>query len=393
MEVPPIRKRLFPLFLFILLLFPVSASADALFSITQQPESVSVPMGMDTAVSIVAQGEGLQYHWYFKNAGLNQFYKSSCTEPVYSVTMKEECHGRQVFCAVSDAYGNYLQSQTVTLICNNGFQKDLYKLRPGETFSIASECNFLSDETILWHSSNTNIATVDNAGNVTGIADGTVIITGIGQTSGFRVYCSVKVCDLKRIALTFDDGPSSHTTRLLDYLAEHEDVKVTFFVVGNRLPYYEDAVRRIGQQGHELAYHSYGHATQTWLSDETILSDFETSAEILKGITDQPFTLWRTPGGSYNSRVLDCIPLPHIMWSVDTRDWATRSSNAVYHSILSNSKNGSIVLLHDLHETTVDGAIRAIEDMRDGDYVFMTVTELLNFHGISPEPHNSYSHG
>ena len=73
MEVPPIRKRLFPLFLclFILLLFPVSASADTLFSITQQPESVSAPMGAEVCVSVSAQGEGLQYQWYFKNTNRN----------------------------------------------------------------------------------------------------------------------------------------------------------------------------------------------------------------------------------------------------------------------------------------------------------------------------------
>jgi len=81
------------------------------------------------------------------------------------------------------------------------------------------------------------------------------------------------------------------------------------------------------------------------------------------------------------------------MWSVDTRDWATRSSSAVYHSIMNNSKNGSIVLLHDLHGTTVDGAILALEDMLEGDYEFLTVTELLSLDGIPPEAHQSYYRG
>lgn len=391
----PIRKKHFPLFLwlFVVLLLSVSASADTGFTISKQPESISVPMGMEAAVSVDVQGDGLQYQWYFKNAGRSNFYKTVCTDPTYSVAMNSERDGRQVFCAVSDAHGNYLQSQTVTLSADCGFQKELYKLRPDESISLAAQLNFETDEPIRWHSDSAAIATVDDAGTVTGISYGTVTITGIGQISGFRVHCKVKICDLKRVALTFDDGPSYHTTRLLDFLEAHEEVKVTFFVLGSRLDYYSDTIQRIVQQGHELAYHSYSHQKQTWLSDAGIIWGYEQSVEILKGITDQPFTLWRTPGGAYNSRVLDCIPLPHIMWSVDTRDWATRSSSAVYHSIMNNSKNGSIVLLHDLHGTTVDGAILALEDMLEGDYEFLTVTELLSLDGIPPEAHQSYYRG
>jgi len=350
-------------------------------------------MGMEAAVSVDVQGDGLQYQWYFKNAGRSNFYKTVCTDPTYSVAMNSERDGRQVFCAVSDAHGNYLQSQTVTLSADCGFQKELYKLRLDESISLAAQLNFETDEPLQWHSDSAAIATVDDAGTVTGISYGTVTITGIGQISGFRVHCKVKICDLKRVALTFDDGPSYHTTRLLDFLEAHEEVKVTFFVLGSRLDYYSDTIQRIVQQGHELAYHSYSHQKQTWLSDAGIIWGYEQSVEILKGITDQPFTLWRTPGGAYNSRVLDCIPLPHIMWSVDTRDWATRSSSAVYHSIMNNSKNGSIVLLHDLHGTTVDGAILALEDMLEGDYEFLTVTELLSLDGIPPEAHQSYYRG
>ena len=358
--------------------------------ITGQPENCTTLYGIDAVLSVDAQGEGLQYQWYYKNAGHNQFQKTACTDSTYAITMNEVRNGQQLYCAVSDMFGNYLQSQTVTLTGDCGFQKELYKLRPDESFSLASKLNFEAAEPITWHSSDTGIAVVDEHGNVTGLEHGTVTITGVGESSGFRVHCSVKICDLKRVALTFDDGPSSHTTRLLDFLAEHEEVKVTFFMVGNRLNNYVQTVQRIAQQGHELGYHSYGHKTQTRLSSANIISRFELSSEILADITDKPFTLWRTPGGAYNARVLDCIPLPHIMWSVDTRDWATRNSSSVYYSIINNSKDGSIVLLHDLHGTTVDGAIRAMEFMLEGDYEFLTVTELLSLDGTAPEPHSNY---
>lgn len=361
--------------------------------IVTQPENRSVLMGMDATVSVTAQGEALQYQWYVKTNGQDQFCKTDCTDSVCAVTMDELRNGQQFFCAVTDGFGNYLQSQTVTLSGNSGFQKQLYKLRPDESLSLQSQLTFEAAESIAWYSSDTAIATVDDTGTVTGIEYGTVTITGVGETSGFRICCNIKVCDLKRVALTFDDGPSSHTARLLDFLEEHEDVKVTFFVVGSRLNNYAETVRRIVQQGHELGYHSYGHKTQTRLSNANIISRYEQSSELLTQIAEQSFTLWRTPGGAYNDRVLDCIALPHIMWSVDTRDWATRNSVSVYYSIINNSKDGSIVLLHDLHGTTVDGAIRAIEDMLEGDYEFLTVTELLCLDGTAPEPHTTYFRG
>ena len=143
-------------------------------------------------------------------------------------------------------------------------------------------------------------------------------------------------------------------------------------------------------EGHELGYHSYSHKQQTSLSTEKIISDFELCNQKAIDAAGEGFTLWRTPGGGYNQRVLDAVPLPHIMWTVDTLDWKTRNATAVYNSIIKSSDDGEIILLHDIHKTSVQGAIKAMKEMLAGDYEFLTVTELLSRNGTPPQPSTSY---
>ena len=274
------------------------------------------------------------------------------------------------------------------------FEKSLYKVKPGNTRSLLAILSPSSDvgEELIWTSSDPSIVTVDSTGTVTGVSYGTATITVTGKYSGLTASCDVKICDVKQVAITFDDGPSSHTTRLLDYLKE-VDVKATFFLVGERLTYYKDIVIRQAAEGHEIGYHSYNHTIQTTLSDEKIISDFEYTNNLLKEITGQEFTVWRTPGGGFNQRVLNCIPLPHIYWWVDTRDWESLNADKVYNNILKYSSDGSIILLHDLYRSSVEGAIRAMDVMLEGDYEFLTVTELLSRDGTPPEPCVDYKRG
>lgn len=277
-------------------------------------------------------------------------------------------------------------------ITDIAIERTLYKVKPGNS----KKLNLLltpaeSGEEILWTTSDPAIATVSSDGTVTGVTYGTVTVTATGKYSGLSATCQVKICDVIQVALTFDDGPNSTTTKLLDYLNKN-DIRVTFFLVGNRINSFQNVVKREVAEGHEIAYHSYAHATQTSLSDWQITNDFEKTDKILYDLTGAHFTLWRTPGGAFNTRVLNAVPLPHIMWSVDTLDWKTRNAYSVYTAIL-QAKDGDIVLLHDLHGTTVEGAIMALEQMNKGDYEFLTVTEMLSRDGTPPENSKNYYSG
>lgn len=188
----------------------------------------------------------------------------------------------------------------------------------------------------------------------------------------------------KQLALTFDDGPSIHTARLLDYMAE-KGIHATFFLVGNRVSSYRYTVQRQAKDGHEQGYHSYAHRNQTTMTSERIFAEYTQANQELMELTGQEYTLWRCPGGAFNTRVLQAIPLPHVYWSADTRDWENKNSVAVRDAILQNACDGAIILLHDLYSSSVDGAIQAMEILLDMGYEFLTVSELLSRRGYPPK--------
>ena len=292
----------------------------------------------------------------------------------------------------SGAYAE-MQIKVISPITSISIDNTIYKLKPNTTKNIAisvypagSACSYSIT------SSNPSVVSVTGDGVLRGLDYGTATVTVTEKYSGLSVSATVRVCNVKLVAFTFDDGPAAGTDKLLDFLAAN-NMKATFFTVGSRLYSYPDELKRIVNEGHELGYHSYGHENHRLLSDDQISSDFWKSNNIVKSITGQGFTLWRAPGGSHDQRVLNCIPLPHIMWSVDTLDWQLRDATKVYQKIMSTADDGDIILLHDLHMTSVDGAIRAMAELNQGDFEFVTVTELLSRHGSTPSPNRTYYYG
>ena len=282
--------------------------------------------------------------------------------------------------------------QVIPPLTDLSFGRPLYKLKPGHSRTLNAILTPAdTSEELLWSSSDTSIATVNSDGIVTGVSYGTVTITVKGKYSGLTASCSVKICDVKQVAITFDDGPSIHTAELLNYLRDAH-IPATFFMVGNRLQSYSNTLSQMVADGHEIGYHSYSHTLQSYLSSEQIKSDFKASSDILRELTGAEFTVWRAPGGDISDRILGCIPLPHIGWSVDTYDWQTQDSDSNYRYI-TGAKDGAIILLHDLYQPSVSGAIRAMKDMNAGDYEFVTVTELLSRGGTPPQNSVNYYNG
>ena len=362
--------------------------------ITVQPEDVYTKLGSSGKAAVKASGDGLTYRWYLKGPDGTAFKKTSATGKSYSLKLTSENIGTQAYCLITDTYGKKVKTDIITFaVARAEFDRNLYKIKPKAKKSIELEIlpAGTKDE-IIWTSSNPKIAKVNSTGVVTGVKNGTVTITARGVETGFVASCQVKVCNVKQVAITFDDGPGPYTAELLAFLREN-DIRVTFFLVGNRLNTYKNTLKQMVADGHEIGYHSWKHDIQTKLSNSKIISDFEKSAKILKNISGAEFTLWRTPGGGRSDRVLNQINLPHIMWSVDTLDWKYRDSSRTNKVIQKYSKDGSIVLLHDIHKSTVKGSMKALKEMQDGDYEFVTVTELLSRNGKSPKNHKTYFSG
>lgn len=245
-----------------------------------------------------------------------------------------------------------------------------------------------SKEAVTYKSSDTKVAKVNSKGKVTAVSVGTCTITAETKYTHKKATCTVKVRS-KMIALTFDDGPSRATTpRLLDGLKKN-GAHCTFFMVGQNISGNEDIVKRMKNEGHELGNHTWSHDQLTTLSTSGIYSQVSRQKEAVKKACGSYPTVFRAPYGSFNSTVLNAIGVPNIYWSVDTLDWKYRDSNYVYNEIVDSAYEGAIILCHDIHPTTVDGALKAVAELQRRGYEFVTVTELLG----SPKAGTTYYSG
>lgn len=186
----------------------------------------------------------------------------------------------------------------------------------------------------------------------------------------------------KVIALTFDDGPKAGVTDWLLEELEQRNVKATFFLIGSQTEGNEAIIEKMYADGHQIGCHTYSHVQLTLLSEqeqkEEILQWYQAISSV---IGDFSYCI-RPPYGSVNNHVCDCLDIPVILWSVDTEDWTGKSAGAIADYIISEADDGDIILLHDIFEESVQGAVMALDELRRRGYTFVTVNELLEQKGM-----------
>ena len=180
----------------------------------------------------------------------------------------------------------------------------------------------------------------------------------------------------KRIALTFDDGPSEFTERVVGILDQH-GAKGTFFDVGSEVPGKAAAMRKALRHGHELANHSLHHE-----SFPGYASMRETNARIEAATGFEPCA-FRPPGGAFNSGVVSAAArngMSTVIWDVDPRDWSRPGTSAIYSRVVGAAHPGAIVVMHDGggdRSQTVAALPRIIETLKGRGYDLVTVTQIL----------------
>ena len=199
------------------------------------------------------------------------------------------------------------------------------------------------------------------------------------------------------IAITFDDGPNPETTNaILDIMGENY-ARATFFVLGKCAQAYPKEVKREYDLGMEVGSHTWSHSdnpTFPNMSEEQQKKELEdANAAIEKAGVPTP-TVMRPPYGANNDRVKNVIKsynLNIVNWNLDTEDWKYRSSDHTYQEIM-KVQDGDIILLHDIHAFNVDAVKRAVPELIDKGYQFLTVTELYNTFYKNNEGYNERNH-
>ncbi len=194
----------------------------------------------------------------------------------------------------------------------------------------------------------------------------------------------------KLIALTFDDGPSATTTPKLLNILKSRDVPATFFMLGNMARGNPDIVKRVSEEGHEVASHTMYHQNLIRISNDSAQSDINEAKSIFEDILGHAPNLTRPPYGNYNDNVRRAVNTPMILWSVDTLDWKKRDPDTIVSTALDQAYDGAIILMHDIYDTTVEAVPKLIDSMRQNGYEFVTIPELAKERGSSLESGVAY---
>lgn len=191
------------------------------------------------------------------------------------------------------------------------------------------------------------------------------------------------------IALTFDDGPGKRTGELLDQLEKYNS-RATFFMLGQNAKNNGALIRRMANQGCELSNHSMTHANLSTMDPAGISGEVDGTNKIINGFVANGSTSLRPPYGAVSDTLKGTVKMPFIMWSVDTLDWQTKNAKATVDAVLNTVKDGDIVLMHDIHSTTIDAALELIPKLVEQGYQLVTVSELAEARGVTLENGQQY---
>jgi peptidoglycan/xylan/chitin deacetylase (PgdA/CDA1 family) len=192
-------------------------------------------------------------------------------------------------------------------------------------------------------------------------------------------------------ALTFDDGPSGRFTRQLLEGLQERGAKATFFLCGYRLKNDPKLGARIYEEGHEIGIHGYSHDSFCDMTVQQITDEIRSTAVLLPAGCHPIFL--RAPGGLCGKEVGESAGrdgLAILSWSVDPQDWATRDTEKIVSYVTERTKDGDVILLHDMSESSVEAALQIVDILSRRGFQFVTATELVQLRGESLVPGRTY---
>jgi len=194
---------------------------------------------------------------------------------------------------------------------------------------------------------------------------------------------------MKKVHLTFDDGPHATNTLLILSTLQKHNIKATFFVLGERVKKGGEIVKKIVSEGHRIGNHSFSHQQFTTLSERQIIKEIkDTEALISQYVTVD--NIIRPPYGARNEKVNNVIKslgYQTVMWSADTEDWKRKPDGWISYGLAQISRQEkNLVLMHDIHATTAAGLPQFIEKIKmlDGEFV-----DLESISGFAPPRANT----
>jgi peptidoglycan/xylan/chitin deacetylase (PgdA/CDA1 family) len=199
-----------------------------------------------------------------------------------------------------------------------------------------------------------------------------------------ETYCEQVKC----IALTFDDGPSKHTTELLKTLKKYK-AKATFFVIGNRVKKHPKLTKNIAKAGHEIGNHTWDHKYLTSLKYDEVHKQIKSSQDIIKKTTGKKPVIFRAPGGLRDETVEEItakFKLIQVPGTVATKDYikSNRKVGLLTEEALQIAGQDEVVLMHETVKETIKSLPAVLKELQNQGYTFVTVSTLLQGQELIP---------
>ena len=201
--------------------------------------------------------------------------------------------------------------------------------------------------------------------------------------SGFfiKIVCSAAT-DKKEIAISFDDGPATNYTPEILQLLKQDNIKATFFCIGNRIAGNENILKQIKDEGHIIGNHSYSH--HFWFdmfSSRKMLNDLKQMDHEMKKVTGLKPKLFRPPYGVTNPNLKKAIingGYTAVGWSVRSMDTVIKDEKKLLDKINRSLKPGAVFLFHDTSKTTLQVLPAFIQEVKSKGYHIIPLDKLLD---------------
>lgn len=180
----------------------------------------------------------------------------------------------------------------------------------------------------------------------------------------------------KVIAITFDDGPAADKTMKVVEAFQAVGGKCTFFEVGVNVESNPDIVKQVYDAGMEIGNHGYNHINYYKSSYEEMVEDLEKTADAIQSACGKRPIIFRAPYGNVEADAAERYGRQSVYWTIDTLDWKNRDVDMNYENAVNEAYDGAVVLMHDIHQETVDSVPRIVNRLAELGYKFVTVSQL-----------------
>lgn len=183
--------------------------------------------------------------------------------------------------------------------------------------------------------------------------------------------------EVRKIALTFDDGPHPvWTPVLLDGLRQR-GVRASFFLIGKNAVEHPELVERMAREGHLIGNHTYHHVRLDQEDEGKLKQEIEDTDKVIFLITGNHTGYVRPPYGVWKEGLEKDLGVLPVMWTIDPLDWKIKDPWEITRKVVTQAREDAMILLHDCYGPSVEAALAIVDRLQQEGFVFVTVEELL----------------